>query len=130
LLIWLGGFILLCHVTGWRIPRVRSLIRSTGAKCPLPSIRAIYDGGTDGSHSCGLVRLPHVRFSGLWRERVEKATATCKDYENGSHQDMVDIVAAFHQALKADPNFGSLSESELDSAIDKVCIAHLDAKVD
>jgi hypothetical protein len=55
--------------------------------------------------------------------------ATCKDYENGSHQDMVDIVAAVHQALKADPNFGSLSQSELDSAIDKVCIPHLGAKV-
>jgi hypothetical protein len=65
-------------------------------------------------------------FSG---SAVDTATATCKDYENGSHQDMVAIVAAFHQALKADPNFGSLSESELDSAIDKVCIPHLDARV-
>jgi hypothetical protein len=26
---------------------------------------------------------------------VDTATATCRDYENGSHQDMVDIVAAF-----------------------------------
>jgi hypothetical protein len=60
---------------------------------------------------------------------VDTATATCKDYETGSHQDMVDIVAAFHQALKADPNLGSLSEGELDGAIDKVCIAHPDAKV-
>jgi hypothetical protein len=41
----------------------------------------------------------------------------------------VNIVAAFHQALKAHPNFGSLGESELDSAIDKVCVTHLDAKV-
>jgi hypothetical protein len=32
-------------------------------------------------------------FSG---SAVDTATATCKDYENGSHQDMVDIVAAFH----------------------------------
>ena len=68
-------------------------------------------------------------FPAFGGSSVDTATATCKDYENGSHQDMVDIVAAFHQALKADPNFGSLSESELDSAIDKVCIPHLDAKV-
>ena len=60
---------------------------------------------------------------------VDTATATCKNYENGSHQDMVDIVAAFHQALKADPNFGSFTESQLDSVIDKACITHLDAKV-
>jgi hypothetical protein len=60
---------------------------------------------------------------------VDTATATCKDYEKGSHQEMVDIVAAFHQALRADPNFGSLRESELDGAIDKVCTTHLDAKV-
>ena len=45
------------------------------------------------------------------------------------HQDMVNIVAAFHQALKDDPNFGSLSETALDGAIDKVCIAQEDAKV-
>jgi hypothetical protein len=68
-------------------------------------------------------------FPAFGGSTVDTATATCKDYENGSHQDMVDIVAAFHQALKADPNFGSLSESELDSAIDKVCIPRLDAKV-
>ena len=60
---------------------------------------------------------------------LDTATATCKDYENGSHQEMVDIVAAFHQALKADPNFGSLSESDLDGAIDKACLTRLDAKV-
>jgi hypothetical protein len=68
-------------------------------------------------------------FPAFGGSAVDTATATCKDYENGSHQDMVDIVAAFHKALKADPNFGFLSESELDSAIDKVCITHLDAKV-
>jgi hypothetical protein len=56
--------------------------------------------------------------------------ATCKDYETGSHQDMLDIAAAVHQALKGDPNFGSLSETALlDGAIDKVCIAQPDAKV-
>jgi hypothetical protein len=68
-------------------------------------------------------------FPALGGSAVDTATATCKDYENGSHQDMVNIVAAFHQALKANPNFGSLGESELDSAIDNVCITHLDAKV-
>jgi hypothetical protein len=57
------------------------------------------------------------------------ATTTCKDYENGSHQEMVDIVATFHQALKGDPKFGSLSDSELDGAIDKVCLGAMDAKV-
>jgi hypothetical protein len=68
-------------------------------------------------------------FPAFGGSAVGTATATCKDYENGSHQDMVDIVAAVHQALKADPNFGSLSQSELDSAIDKVCIPHVGAKV-
>jgi hypothetical protein len=43
---------------------------------------------------------------------------------------MLDIAAAVHQALKGDPNFGSLSETALlDGAIDKVCIAQPDAKV-
>jgi ABC-type transporter MlaC component len=68
-------------------------------------------------------------FAAFGASAVDTATATCKDYENGSHQDMVDIVAAFQQALKADPKFRSLSESELDSVIDKICITHLDAKV-
>jgi hypothetical protein len=46
----------------------------------------------------------------------------------GSHKVMVDITAAFYQALKGDPNFGSLSETALDDAIDKACIAQPGAK--
>ena len=102
---------------------------STSAKCPLPFDQGHLQWRDRWLAFLRLVRLPRVRFPGLWRSAVDTATATCKDYENGSHQDMVNIVAAFHQALKADPNFGSLGESELDSAIDKVCITHLDAKV-
>ena len=41
-------------------------------------------------------------FQALGAGMVETATATCKDYETGSHQDMVNIVAAFRQALKGD----------------------------
>ncbi len=60
---------------------------------------------------------------------ADTAMATCKDYETGSHQDMLDIKAAVLRALKGDPNFGSLSETGLDVAIDKFCIAQPDAKV-
>jgi hypothetical protein len=50
--------------------------------------------------------------------------------KTGSHQDMLDIAAAVHQALQGDPNLGSLSETALlDSAIDEVCIPQSDAKV-
>jgi hypothetical protein len=70
-----------------------------------------------------------LAFPAVGGGTVDTATATCKDYESGTHQDMVDIVAAFQQALKADPNLGFLNEGELDGAIDKVCIAHPDAKV-
>jgi hypothetical protein len=70
-----------------------------------------------------------LAFPALAAGMADTAMATCKDYETGSHQDMVDIVAAVHQALKGDPNFGSLSETALDGAIDKVCIAQPDAKV-
>jgi hypothetical protein len=79
-------------------------------------------------HSCDLVRLPHVRFPAFSGSAVDTATATCKDYENGSHQDMVDR-RGVSSGPKGRPQFGSLSESELDSAIDKVCIPRLDAKV-
>jgi hypothetical protein len=56
---------------------------------------------------------------------VDTATVTCKDYQNGTHQDMMDILAA----LKATPTFGALSEDELDGAIDKACTGHREAKV-
>jgi hypothetical protein len=93
---------------------------------PAPFNQGIYNGETYGSHCCGLVRLPQFAFPAFGGAAVDTASATCKDYEND--QDMADIVAVFHQALKADHNFGSLSESELDSAVDKLCILHLDAK--
>jgi hypothetical protein len=71
-----------------------------------------------------------LAFPALGAGMADTASATCKDYETGSHQDMLDIAAAVHQALKGDPNFGSLSETALlDGAIDKVCIAQPDAKV-
>jgi hypothetical protein len=41
-------------------------------------------------------------FPAFGGNAVDMATATCKDYENGSHQDMVDIVAAFHQVGSRD----------------------------
>jgi hypothetical protein len=56
---------------------------------------------------------------------VDTATVTCKDYQHGTHQKMMDILAA----LEADPSFGALSEDELDGAIEKACTAHRDAKV-
>ncbi len=40
---------------------------------------------------------------------VDPGSTPCKDYENVSHQYLVDIVTMFHRALKADPKFGSLS---------------------
>jgi hypothetical protein len=98
-------------------------------KVPAPFDQAIYSGGQMARILAVLFAFLVSAFPALGGSAVDTATATCKDYENGSHQDMVNIVAAFHQALKADPNFGSLGESELDSAIDKVCITHLDAKV-
>jgi hypothetical protein len=62
-------------------------------------------------------------------DSIDTAKSTCKDYENGSHKQMMDIVAAFHRALKGDPKFGSLSESALDGAIDKVCLTQPEAKI-
>ena len=34
---------------------------------------------------------------------MDPATVTCKAYETSGHQDMVQLDAAFHQALKGDP---------------------------
>jgi hypothetical protein len=74
--------------------------------------------------------FPMLAFPTLGAGMADTASATCKDYETGSHQDMLDIAAAVHQALKGDPNLGSLSETALlDSAIDEVCIPQSDAKV-
>lgn len=60
---------------------------------------------------------------------MDPATVTCKAYETSGHQDMVQLDAAFHQALKGDPKLGPLSESELGSTIDRACAAHPDATV-
>jgi hypothetical protein len=45
-----------------------------------------------------------LAFPALGAGMADTASATCKDYETGSHQDMLDIAAAVHQALKGDPN--------------------------
>jgi hypothetical protein len=70
-----------------------------------------------------------LAFPALGAGMADTASATCKDYETGSHQDMLDIEAAVLQALKGDPNFGSLSGTALDVAIDKVCTTQPDARV-
>jgi len=52
---------------------------------------------------------------------VDPATVTCKEYNQSSHQGMVDINAAMHEALKNDPKLGALGQYELADLVDKVC---------
>jgi hypothetical protein len=62
-------------------------------------------------------------------DAVDVARTTCKDYAMGSRRDMVDIVAALHEALTGNSKFDSLDEDGLDAAVDKACRAHPDDKV-
>jgi hypothetical protein len=124
---WFGRFILWHRVTCWRIPKVIHAMLRKGR--PLHLISAFARQGQMAGTLAALFCFLTPVFPAFGGGAVDTTTTTCKDYENGSHQDMVDIVAAFHQDLKADPNFGSLNDIELDAAIDKVCLTHMDAKV-
>ena len=60
---------------------------------------------------------------------VDTAAVTCKEYNASSHQGMVDVGAAFYEALKGKPKFAALSENQLGDTIDKVCAANPNVKI-
>jgi hypothetical protein len=83
-----------------------------------------------------MARIPALSFMfavvalpALAEGTTDPATVTCKDYVSASHQGMLDISAAVHEALKDDPKFGALSEKDVDDKVAQACTAHPDAKV-
>jgi hypothetical protein len=60
---------------------------------------------------------------------VDPATVTCKEYNTNTHQGMMDIGAAMHNALTDDAKLGALDERGMIAALDKACEAHPDATV-
>ena len=60
---------------------------------------------------------------------VDTSTVTCMEYLTSFHNEMVAIEAAFHEALKADPKLGTLSQSAVGDLLYKVCFSNPDAKV-
>jgi hypothetical protein len=50
------------------------------------------------------------------KNAVDTATVTCGEYIKSGHNLMVAIDAAFHEAMKSDPKFGSLSQRPFHNA--------------
>lgn len=61
--------------------------------------------------------------------KVDPDTVTCKNYNEDTHAGMIATAQAMMEALKADPAFAAMTESQMTSAVDNACSKHSDATV-